>query len=89
MPTVDVDNRAGVQTALEHLVELGHARIAFVSARLLGDIREREAAFVEFMHDHFGGVPEGYIRQVPNTPTGGESAARNLLDLDPSRRPRS
>ena len=84
VPTVDVDNRAGVQTALEHLVELGHSRIAFVSARLLGDIREREAAFVEFMHDHFGGVPDGYIRQVPNTPTGGESAARNLLGLSPA-----
>ena len=83
VPTVDVDNRAGVVTGLEHLVGLGHSRIAFVSARLLGDIREREAAFVEFMRDRFGGVPDGYIRQVPNTPTGGEIAATALLELDP------
>ncbi len=84
VPTVDVDNRAGVLAGLEHLVELGHSRIAFVSARLLGDIREREAAFVEFMRDRFGGVPDGFVRQVPNTPTGGEIAAAGLLDLDPS-----
>ena len=82
VPTVDVDNRAGVVAGLEHLVELGHSRIAFVSARLLGDIREREAAFVEFMRDRFGGVHDGFIRQVPNTPTGGEIAASALLGLD-------
>jgi DNA-binding LacI/PurR family transcriptional regulator len=82
VPTVDVDNAAGIRAGLEHLVDLGHEDIAFVSARLLGDIREREAAFVEFMRERFGGVPDGFIRQVPNTPTGGETAARNLLGLD-------
>ncbi len=82
VPTVDVDNAAGIRAGLEHLVGLGHRDIAFVSARLLGDIREREAAFIEFMGERFGGVPDGFIRQVPNTPTGGETAARNLLGLD-------
>jgi DNA-binding LacI/PurR family transcriptional regulator len=82
VPTVDVDNRAGVIAGLEHLVGLGHERIAFVSGRLLGDIRERQAAFVEFMRDRFGGVPVGYVEQVPNTPGGGEAALRALLGLD-------
>jgi DNA-binding LacI/PurR family transcriptional regulator len=82
VPAVDVDNRAGVRAAVEHLVDLGHERIAFVSARLLGDIREREAAYIEAMTDHFGRVPDGYIRQVGNTPTGGETAAGQLLDLE-------
>lgn len=80
--SVDVDNRAGILAGLEHLVGLGHSKIAFVSARLLGDIREREAAFIEFMRDRFGGVPEGFIKQVPNTPTGGEVAAGALLELE-------
>ena len=31
VPTVDVDNGAGVRAGLEHLVGLGHERIAFVS----------------------------------------------------------
>lgn len=82
VPTVDVDNRVGILAALEHLVGLGHERIAFVSARLLGDIREREAAFVAFMTERFGGVPDDYIGQVPNSPTGGETATRALLRLD-------
>ena len=81
VPAVDVDNRAGVRAGLEHLVELGHDRIAFVSGRHLGDIREREAAFIEFMTERFGGAPEGYIREAPNTPAGGESATRVLLGL--------
>jgi DNA-binding LacI/PurR family transcriptional regulator len=82
VPTVDVDNRAGIRAGLEHLASLGHERIAFVSARLLGDIREREAAFVEFMGERFGAVPDGLIRQVPNSPSGGEAAARTLLGLE-------
>ncbi len=81
VPTVDVDNVAGVRAGLDHLSALGHTRIAFVSGRRLGDIREREAAFVEFMTDRFGGVPGGYLRQVPNSPAGGETALHALLDL--------
>ncbi len=70
VPTVDVDNVAGVRDGLEHLVELGHRRIAFVSGRHLGDIREREAAFIGFMTERFGGVDPAFVRQVPNTPIG-------------------
>jgi DNA-binding LacI/PurR family transcriptional regulator len=81
VPTVDVDNVKGVRAGLEHLTALGHRRIAFVSGRHLGDIREREAAFVEFMTERFGGVPRGYLRQAPNTPSGGESALGALLEL--------
>jgi DNA-binding LacI/PurR family transcriptional regulator len=81
VPTVDVDNVAGVNAGLDHLVALGHRRIAFVAGRRLGDIREREAAYVDFMTDRFGGVPDGYVRQVPNTPSGGENALGALLAL--------
>ena len=82
VPTVDVDNRAGIRAGLEHLVGLGHERIAFVSGRLLGDIRERQAAFVEFMLERSGSLPDGYVQQVPNTPGGGDAAVRTLLALD-------
>jgi DNA-binding LacI/PurR family transcriptional regulator len=81
IPTVDVDNRSGVVAGLEHIVGLGHRRIAFISGRLLGDIRERQDAFVTFMTDRFGGVPEGYIQQVPNTPAGGEAALQALFAI--------
>ncbi len=80
VPTVDVDNNAGVRAGLDHLVGLGHERIAFVSGRPLGDIREREAAFSDYM-EGLGGVRDGYVQHVSNTPGGGEAAIRALLAL--------
>ncbi len=80
-PTVDIDDRAGVMAGLEHLIGLGHERIAFISAALPGDNPHREDAFTEFMTVRFGGLPEGYVQRVPNTLAGGEAALRALLDL--------
>src|SRR6266576_75926 len=82
VPTVDVDNAAGIRAGLDHLTGLGHRRIAFVSGRPLGDIRERQAAFEATMRERFGAVPAGHIREVPNTPAGGDEALRALLALD-------
>lgn len=81
VPTVDVDNRAGIRAGLDHLTSLGHERIAFVGGRPLGDIREREAAFHEYMTERFGKQPEGYVQHVANTPGGGEAAMRALLAM--------
>ncbi|HXG39319.1 MAG TPA: LacI family DNA-binding transcriptional regulator [Candidatus Limnocylindrales bacterium] len=81
VPTIDVDNRAGIVAALEHLVGLGHRRIAFIGGRPLGDIREREAAYLAFMSERFGGVPDGYLQRTTNTPIGGETALQALLAL--------
>ena len=80
-PTVDVDDRAGVALGMEHLLELGHRRIALVSANLPGDNRQREEAYVDFMRDRLGGVPEGYVLETPNTLAGGEDALAALLDF--------
>ncbi len=80
-PTVDIDDRAGVMAGLEHLIGLGHERIAFVSAALPGDNPHREDAFVEFMTIRFGPPPDGYVQRVPNTLEGGEIAVKALRDL--------
>src|SRR5262245_50966613 len=81
IPTVDVDNGIGVRAGLDHLIGLGHERIAFVSGRPLGDIREREAAYADYMQERPGGVRDGYVQHVSNTPGGGETAMRALLAL--------
>ena len=81
-PTVGVDNRAGINSALAHLVELGHRRIAYVGAESLGDMQERHAAYEEF-----GGASTGierhpgYVQFVSNTIDGGELALSELLAL--------
>jgi DNA-binding LacI/PurR family transcriptional regulator len=79
--TVDVDDRRGVAMGLEHLVELGHERIAFVSVRLPGDNPEREQVYTEFMTARFGGVTDGYLQRTENSLAGGERAVRALLRL--------
>jgi DNA-binding LacI/PurR family transcriptional regulator len=81
VPTIDVDNRAGIRAAVNHVADLGHERIAFVSGRPLGDIREREAAFNDVMTERFGGVRDGYLQHVSNTPSGGATALGVLLHL--------
>jgi DNA-binding LacI/PurR family transcriptional regulator len=83
IPGVSVDNRSGIATAIGHLSALGHRRIAFIGGRLLGDIRERQAAYTEAMADLLGEVPPGYVQHVANGPGGGEAALRALMRLSP------
>jgi DNA-binding LacI/PurR family transcriptional regulator len=80
-PTIDVDDRAGIVAGLQHLIDIGHRRIGFISARLPGENWQRQDAFVEFMQERFGSVPDGYVQVVPNTLAGGEDALRALLAL--------
>ena len=80
-PTVDVDDHKGVVTGLEHLVQLGHERIGFVSARLPGDNPTREESFIEFMASRFGSVPDGYLQRCESTLAGGEAGLEALLRL--------
>jgi DNA-binding LacI/PurR family transcriptional regulator len=80
-PTIDVDERAGIIAGLKHLIDLGHERIGFISARLPGDNWQRQEAFIEFMRERFGGLPDGYVQVVPNSLAGGEEAVRALLAL--------
>jgi DNA-binding LacI/PurR family transcriptional regulator len=83
IPAVNVDNRSGIASAIGHLVALGHRRIAFVGGRLLGDIRERQAAYTEAMIELLGEVPQGYVQLVANTPADGEAAFRVLMGQSP------
>ena len=79
--SVSVDNRAGIRAALDHLTGLGHRRIAFVGGRQLGDIKEREEAFVEYLEELGEPLREGYVQHGPNEPDGGVDALGRLLEL--------
>lgn len=83
IPSVNVDNRRGIATAIDHLQGLGHRRIAFVGGRPLGDIRERQEAYVQAVEPLLGAIPPGYIQHVANTPADGEAALRALARLTP------
>lgn len=79
--SVSVDNRAGVRAVLDHLSELGHERIAFVGGRQLGDIKDREKAFVRYFQSRGAPVREGYLQHGANDPGAAAAALQRLLAL--------
>jgi DNA-binding LacI/PurR family transcriptional regulator len=81
-PTVAVDNRVGIRAALAHLSSLGHRRIALVRGPELQDMREREAAFHEYVTERGRPAKRAYVQRVENTTGGGGSALVKLLALD-------
>jgi magnesium-protoporphyrin O-methyltransferase len=72
--TVNVDNRRGIEAALNHLTRLGHRRVAFVGDPVLGDIQERQAAYEDFAAKGRIEAQDGYVQHARNSPGGGVGA---------------
>ena len=81
IPTVSVDNRGGISAVVDHLVGLGHQRIAFAGPKRLGDITEREEAYRAAVHGHGLADHAGYVHEVSNEYGGGVSAFDALMGL--------
>lgn len=84
--TVTVDNSAGISGLIDHLIGLGHQRLAFISGgfaegRLLGDIGERRGAFIHRLAAERIDAPAAYMREGPNNMKGGAEAFEALMSL--------
>lgn len=80
--TFNIDNRGGVRQALEHLVSLGHRRIAHISGmQHQTDGIERLAAFREFMAEAEFPLPDEYLVSGNFHIEPGADAATQLLRL--------
>jgi DNA-binding LacI/PurR family transcriptional regulator len=79
LPTVTVDNRAGIDLVLDHVRGLGHRRIGFIGGRRLGDIREREEAFRTHVTSHGLDIPDELVVSAANEFDGGAAALDALL----------
>jgi LacI family transcriptional regulator len=51
-PHVDVDNKAGAVMVMEHLISLGHRRIAYISKPSLKSSQDRFAGYRQVMDQH-------------------------------------
>jgi DNA-binding LacI/PurR family transcriptional regulator len=79
--SVNVDNRAGINAAIDHLMELGHRDIAFIAGRPVGDIQERRAAFLDYVARRRNKPPDAYLQPASNDPADAARVMANLVNL--------
>jgi LacI family transcriptional regulator len=78
--SVTMDDETGSRLAVDHLVELGHRRIAFVAGRADTDVgRRREAGYRSAMARHGHKVARGWVVAGDFTERGAYVAALDLL----------
>jgi DNA-binding LacI/PurR family transcriptional regulator len=79
-PGVASDAHAAGRLAAEHLLELGHRGIGFLGpATDVHGFRQRERGFVQALRAAGVGLPSEWLRRVPGTVAGGQTAVRALL----------
>lgn len=82
MSHVAIDYGHGVKQAVDHVAELGHQHIAFISGPLdLHSARTRRQAFLEAMREHKLKPERSLIREGTHTAEGGQQAMAALLRL--------
>lgn len=86
--TVVGDNVGGARILTEHLIALGHHRIALVHASAeISTARERQRGYLEALRLHGIAVDQDLIVEGDFKRAGGAEAARQLLKLPIDRRP--
>jgi LacI family repressor for deo operon, udp, cdd, tsx, nupC, and nupG len=79
-PTLGVDDAPGIRAAVEHLLGLGHRRIAHVSGpQSMVHGRSRRTAWASALEA--AGLPEGICVEADFSAESGAAATRTLLDL--------
>ncbi|MEZ0327407.1 MAG: LacI family DNA-binding transcriptional regulator [Fimbriimonas sp.] len=81
-PSYTVSLRSGIERAMEHLVSLGHMRIANLMSPLdLPSAQEQEETFRDCLLTHSLDLIPGYLLEGPATLEAGYQAGKKLLSL--------
>jgi LacI family transcriptional regulator len=85
IPYVDINAVAGAATAIRHLIEAGHRRIAMITNASLSYIsaQQRRSGYQQAIEEAGLAVTEAYVRQGDYTPASGFLAMADLLQLTP------
>src|SRR4051794_6081003 len=79
-PSLGVDDAPGIRAAVEHLVSLGHRRIAHVSGpQAMVHGHSRRTAWEQALSD--AGLPDALCFEADFSAESGAAATRHLLDL--------
>ena len=83
LPTIVLENRLGARRAVEHLLGLGHRRIAFIAGtKRTGQSAERERGYTEALAAAGIAVDPRLVVDGAFNQPGGFAATRRLLELD-------
>ena len=86
--SVTMDDEAGSQLAVDHLVALGHRRIGFVAGRADTDVgRRREAGYRGAMASHGLEIIDDWVAAGDFTESSGHQAGLAMLSTAASTRP--
>ncbi|WP_020560045.1 LacI family DNA-binding transcriptional regulator [Thiofilum flexile] len=84
-PAVVADNRKGVYVATQHLIQLGHQKIAFLGGREdISDYHERLSGYKDAMNEAGLRVPSNYIFPIAQSRQAGRLALKSVLEYDAS-----
>lgn len=79
---VGADNIVGARAAVEHLISLGHRKIAFIGGPLnISSRKEREQGWRQAQTDHNLPINESFVVTTAATREGGSEAIRQLLQF--------
>lgn len=82
LPTIVLENRIGARRAVEHLIGLGHRRIAFIAGtKRTGQSAERERGYAEALAAAGIAVDPALVVDGAFNQPGGFAATCRLLDL--------
>ena len=82
---VDVDNIGGARMAIEHLIRLGHSRIAMISGPPdMTPAQDRLTGYREVMSSHRLPVSDGLVAKGDFTEASGRAAMMQLLPETPT-----
>lgn len=85
VPYVDVDNAGGARMATEHLIRLGHQRIATVTGPLsMVSAQDRLTGYKEALQAHRVPIDDALIAEGDYREGGGMAGARRLLAASPT-----
>jgi LacI family transcriptional regulator len=82
---IDVDNLGGARMATEHLIRMGHTRIATIAGpNNMAPGQDRLEGFLEVMRAHRLPVSKEMIAEGDYTEAGGRAAMMQLLNVRPT-----
>jgi len=85
IPFVDIDATAGAQMAVQHLIELGHKRIAMITNAPLNytSAQQRRDGYIQALQKANLSVDKMLIKEGNYTPASGFHAMSSLLEIKP------